>query len=148
MVSNILHPTVYRPVRSVSARLVPRRWAPIPAVLATFLVSGVMHELIFYNIGRLRPTGEMICFFLLHGASLSLEIVFKKMCEGSRFRLPPVVSGPLTLAYVIYTSFWLFFPPFLRAKSDLRGCTESLAFIEFVRNHRLVAPTDVSCPFL
>lgn len=147
MVSNTLHPTVYRPVRSISARYVPRRWAPIPAVLATFLVSGVMHELIFYNIGRLRPTGEMIGFFLLHGASLSLEIVLKKMCEG-KFSVPAVVSGPLTLAYVIYTSFWLFFPPFLRAKSDLRGCTESLAFIEFVRNHRLVAPTDFSCPFL
>lgn len=147
MVSNILHPTVYRPVRSISARFMTTKLAPIPAVLATFLVSGLMHELIFYNIGRLTPTGEMICFFLLHGASVSLEIVFKKMCDG-RFSLPRFVSGPLTLAYVIYTSFWLFFPPFLRAKSDLKGCTESLAFIEFVRNHRLVGPTDVSCPFL
>ncbi|KAH6795885.1 hypothetical protein C2S51_036871 [Perilla frutescens var. frutescens] len=147
MVSNILHPTVYRPVRSIGARYVPRKWAPVPAVLATFVVSGLMHELIFYNIGRLRPTGEMFCFFLLHGASVSSEIVVKKLCEG-KFSLPRIVSGALTLAYVIYTSFWLFFPPFLRAKSDLKGCTESLAFIEFVKNHRLVGPTDVSCPFL
>lgn len=147
MVSNILHPTVYRPVRSVSARYVPREWAGIPAVLATFLVSGLMHELIFYNIGRLRPSGEMIGFFLLHGASMSLEIVVKKMCDG-KLRLPRIVSGALTLAYVIYTSFWLFFPPFLRAKSDIKSCRESLAFLEFVRNHRLVGPSDVSCPFL
>ncbi|KAL1567761.1 acyl-CoA--sterol O-acyltransferase 1-like [Salvia divinorum] len=147
MVSNILHPTVYRPVRSVAGRLGLSRWAAIPAVLATFLVSGLMHELIFYNIGRLRPSGEMIGFFLLHGVSLSVEIVVKKLCEG-RLRLPRIVSGVLTLGYVIYTSFWLFFPPFLRAKSDLKSCRESLAFIEFVRNHRLVEPSEVSCPFL
>ncbi|KAG6384231.1 hypothetical protein SASPL_113950 [Salvia splendens] len=147
MVSNILHPTVYRPMRSVSARIGPRKWASIPAVLATFMVSGVMHELIVYNIGRLRPSGEMIGFFVLHGASLSLEIVVKKVCEG-RFRLPRIVSGVLTLGYVIYTSFWLFFPPFLRAKSDLKSCRESLAFVESVKNHRLVGPTEVSCPFL
>ncbi|XP_042040393.1 acyl-CoA--sterol O-acyltransferase 1-like isoform X2 [Salvia splendens] len=164
MVSNILHPTVYRPVRAASARLGLGRWAAIPAVLATFLVSGLMHELIFYNIGRMRPSGEMIGFFLLHGVSLSLEIVVKKMCEG-RLRLPRAVAGVLTLGYVIYTSFWLFFPPFLRAKSDLRSCRESLAFMEFVRNRRLVEPSvqtvtsglivslagiigDISCPSL
>lgn len=147
MASNILHPTVYSPVRSISTRFMPRKWAPIPAVLATFLVSGLMHELILYNIGRLRPTGEVMCFFLIHGVSVSVEIVFKKICDG-KFTLPGFVSGPLTLAYVIYTSFWLFFPPFLRAKADLKGCTESLAFIEFVKNHRLVNSSDVSCPFL
>ncbi|KAG6420501.1 hypothetical protein SASPL_117032 [Salvia splendens] len=143
MVSNILHPTVYRPVRSVIG---PGKWTAIPAVLATFMVSGVMHELIVYNIGRLWPSGEMIGFFVLHGASLSLEIVVKKLCEG-RFRLPRIVSGVLTLGYVIYTSFWVFFPPFLRAKSDLKSCRESLAFVESVKNHRLVGPSEVSCPF-
>ncbi|KAG6386892.1 hypothetical protein SASPL_152069 [Salvia splendens] len=112
-----------------------------------FLVSGLTHELIFYNIGRMRPSGEMIGFFLLHGVSLSIEIVVKKMCEG-RLRLPRIVSGVLTLGYVIYTSFWLFFPPFMRAKSDLRSIRESLAFMEFVRNRRLVEPSEVSCPFL
>ncbi|KAI3456532.1 hypothetical protein Pfo_013195 [Paulownia fortunei] len=147
MVPSILHPTVYQPVRSISARFMDRKWAAIPAVLATFLVSGLVHELVLYNIGRLRPTGEMICFFLIHGVSLSLEIVIKKILFG-RFSLPGIVSGPLTLAYVIHTSFWLFFPPFLRAKADLKGCTESLAFIEFVKTRRLVSPTEISCPFL
>lgn len=148
MVPNVLHPTVYRPVRSVSARVVGRKWAPIPAVLAAFSVSGLMHELIFYNIGRLRPSGEMMCFFLVHGVSLSSEIVVKKMVIDTKFAPPIMVSRALTLVYVMYTSFWLFFPPFLRAKADLKGCTESMAFVEFVRNRRLVDPSDVSCPFI
>lgn len=147
MVTNILHPTIYRPVRSFSDRFLARELARIVAVLATFFVSGIMHELIFYNIGRMRPSGEMICFFLLHGISLSVEIAVKRMCEG-KCSVPRVVSRVLTLSYVIYTSFWLFIPPFLRAKSDLKSCRETLAFIEFVRNRRLVGPSDVSCPFL
>ncbi|KAL0398845.1 UNVERIFIED_CONTAM: Acyl-CoA--sterol O-acyltransferase 1 [Sesamum radiatum] len=147
MVPNILQPTVYHPVRWLAARFMDRKWAAIPGVLATFLVSGLMHELVLYNIGRLRPSGEMMCFFLLHGVSLSVEIVIKKILRG-KFSLPRIVSGPLTLVYVMYTSFLLFFPPFLRSKADVKGCTESLAFIEFIKNHRLVSPNDISCPFL
>ncbi|KAL3820795.1 hypothetical protein ACJIZ3_006700 [Penstemon smallii] len=146
-VSNILHPTVYKPVRAYSARFVSRKWAPIPAISATFLVSGLMHELIFYNFGRVRPNGQASCFFLLHGFSLSVEIVLKHLLNG-RFRVPGIVSGPLVLAYVILTSIWLFFPPFLRAKAEVKACTEVLAFVEFVINHRLVSPSDLSCPYL
>ncbi|KAK4485017.1 hypothetical protein RD792_007625 [Penstemon davidsonii] len=146
-VSNILHPTVYKPVRALSARFMSRKCAPIPAILATFLVSGLMHELIFYNFGRVRPNGQALCFFLLHGFSLSVEIVLKQLLNG-RFRVPGIVSGPLALAYVVLTSIWLFFPPFLRAKAEVKACTEALAFIEFVINHRLVNPSDLSCPYL
>ncbi|XP_022847597.1 acyl-CoA--sterol O-acyltransferase 1-like [Olea europaea var. sylvestris] len=137
MVSNILRPTVYDPVLSISRQVIARKWAALPPVLATFLVSGLMHELVFYNIGRLKPTGEVMCFFLLHGVSLAMEIGIKKLLKA-RFTLPRIVSGPLTLAFVITTSFWLFFPPFLRGKADFKGCTESIAFIEFVKNHQLI----------
>ncbi|KAL3625023.1 hypothetical protein CASFOL_031691 [Castilleja foliolosa] len=147
MVSNILKPTVYGPVKSLSARLISGQWAPIPAVLATFVVSGLMHELVFYNIGRLRPTGEVMGFFVIQGLSLSFEIVVKKVLDG-KFMGPGFVSRPLTLVYVMYTSFWLFFPPFLRGKAEFKACTETLAFVEFVKTRRLVGPSDMSCPFL
>ncbi|XP_057765000.1 probable long-chain-alcohol O-fatty-acyltransferase 5 [Salvia miltiorrhiza] len=147
MVPKILHPTVFQPVRRASAPLTGRRWAAIPAVFSTFLVSGLMHELVVYNFGRVRPTGEMLGFFVLHGLSLSAEIVVKKMLP-EKFRLPGVVSGMLTLGYVISTSFWLFFPPFIAAGADLKGCTESLAFLEFLKTRRLISPAHLSCPFL
>ncbi|GFZ02107.1 acyl-CoA sterol acyl transferase 1 [Actinidia rufa] len=51
MVTGILRPTVYDPVRSISSRPIGKKWAPVPAILATFFVSGVMHELIFYYAG-------------------------------------------------------------------------------------------------
>ncbi|KAH6787725.1 hypothetical protein C2S52_007277 [Perilla frutescens var. hirtella] len=147
MVPKILHPTVFQPVRSVLARLMGRKWAAIPAVMSTFFVSGLMHELVVYNFGRVRPSGEMMGFFVLHGASLSVEIVVKKMLPR-KFWLPGFVSGPLTVAYVIISSFWLFFPPFIRAGADVKGCTETLAFMEFVKTRQLVSPTQLTCPFL
>lgn len=139
MVTNILRPTVYDPVRRVSGRV-------LPAVVATFLVSGIMHELVFYNIGRVKPSGEVLCFFLLHGACLAVEIGIKKSLNG-RFRLPGFVSGTLALSFVIVTSFWLFFPPLLKNKADVKACSEFLAFIESVKHHSLVSPNNITCPF-
>lgn len=147
MVSNILRPTIYEPVRSISTSLIGKKWSPLPAVVATFLVSGLMHELVFYNIGRLKPTGEVMCYFLLHGVCLAVEIAAKRALKG-KIWVPGIISGPLTLAFVIYTSFWLFFPPFLKNRADWKGCTESLAFIEFVKHQRLISPNNFTCPFL
>lgn len=147
MVTNILRPAVYDPVRSTAAKFLPRKWAALPAVVATFLVSGIMHELVFYNIGRVKPSGEVLCFFLIHGVCLALEIGIKKAING-RFWLPGIVSGPLSLSFVILTSFWLFFPPFLRNKPDVKGCKELFAFIESVKHKKLVSSSSVSCPYL
>ncbi|KAF5728871.1 acyl-CoA--sterol O-acyltransferase 1-like [Tripterygium wilfordii] len=67
MVTSTLHATVYDPVRKVSTRVFGSKLAPLPAVVATFLVSGLMHELIFFYIGRKPPNWELTCFFVLHG---------------------------------------------------------------------------------
>ncbi|KAM7506331.1 hypothetical protein LguiB_005235 [Lonicera macranthoides] len=147
MVSSVLRPSVYDPVSSILTRVMPRRWAAVPAVMATFVVSGIMHELIFYYIGRLRTTWDVTWFFVINGVCLGAEIGVKKVVNG-RFRLPVAVSRPLTLGFVLVTAFWFFFPPFMRFKPDVKGCTESVAFIEFVRHGRLVSPANVSCPFL
>nr|GLL45666.1 acyl-CoA--sterol O-acyltransferase 1-like [Ipomoea trifida] len=136
IVSNILRPTVYVPVKSAAGRVLPGKWAMVTAVMATFVVSGVMHELVFYNIGRVRPSGEVLGFFVLHGACLGVEIRVKKWLKG-RVWVPGFVSGPLALCFVIVTSFWLFFPPFLKNKADVKVCTEFLAFVESVKHHTL-----------
>lgn len=147
MVSSILRPTVYDPVSSMLTCVMPRRWAPVPAAMATFLVSGIMHELVFYYIGRLRTTWDVTWFFVINGVCLGAEIGVKKVVNG-RFRLPVAVSRPLTLGFVLLTALWFFFPPFMRFKPDVKGCTESVAFMEFVMHGRLVSPANVSCPFL
>lgn len=146
MVTGVLHPAVYLPVRSLSGRYLPKKVAPLPAVMASFIVSGLMHELIFYYLGRLKPTWEVTWFFVLHGALVGLEVLVKREVKG-RFRLPAVVSGPLALGLVVATSFWLFFPPFLRCETELRSCKEFVAFMDLLVHGRFVGANDVSCPY-
>ncbi|KAL6281941.1 hypothetical protein ACE6H2_012870 [Prunus campanulata] len=134
MVSRILHPTVYDPVRSISRRVIGKRWAPLPAVLASFLVSAVMHELIFYYIGRTKPTWELTCFFLLHGVCLAVEIMLKQAFDG-KWKLPAAVPGPLAMTFVAVTGVWLFLPSLLvRCEADVMAYRDYLVFTEFMKN--------------
>ncbi|XP_057462500.1 acyl-CoA--sterol O-acyltransferase 1-like [Actinidia eriantha] len=133
MVTSILRPTVYHPVRLIFSRLIGKKWALVPAVLATFFVSGVMHELIFYYAGRLRPTWEVTCFFLIHGVFVATEIVIKKELNG-RLRLPAVVSGPAAIAFVVVTALWLFFPPVMRFNADAKVLREIAAIKGFIKD--------------
>lgn len=134
MVSSILRSTVYEPTRIICARVLGRSWALIAGVLASFFVSAIMHELMFYYLGRVKPTWEVTWFFILHGFCVAVEIVFKKVING-RWRLPTVVSGILAVAFVVVTGFWLFFPPFLnQCRADVRALDEYAALGAFIRN--------------
>jgi hypothetical protein len=104
MVSAILRPSVYDPVRA--------RAGNTAGVLASFLVSGLMHESMVYYLSLRRPNGGMTAFFLLHGVCC--------VAEGWSVRLwtargwpsaPRAVATLLVVLFVAATSFWLFFPP-------------------------------------
>ncbi|KAB1224951.1 Acyl-CoA--sterol O-acyltransferase 1 [Morella rubra] len=133
MASNILRTTVYDPMRHAAAGVIGSRWASLPAIFTTFAVSGLMHELVYYYMGRLKPTWEVTWFFILHGCCLIVEVVLKALFAG-RWRLPRLISGPLTIGFVIVTSFWLFFPQFLRCEADKRSLQEYATLAEFLKN--------------
>lgn len=147
MASSILRPTVYHPSRVIFSHLVPERWVSVPAVFITFLVSGLMHELIFYHLGQYTPTWEVTWFFIIHGICVGMEIVMKKT-TGRRFEQPPVVTWLLTLTFITITGLWLFFPPFLRLDPCARICRETMAFIGFVKTGHLLDPNEYACRFI
>ncbi|CAK7345082.1 unnamed protein product [Dovyalis caffra] len=132
MVTSILHPTVYNPIRSVSRRWIAKKWASLPAVIGTFLVSGLMHELIFYDIGRQKPKWEVTCFFLLHGFCLAIEIGIKREIKCT-WRLPKVVTAPLVVGSVVVSAMWLFMPTVVRCKIDVEARKEVFAFFNFMK---------------
>ncbi|KAF7120691.1 hypothetical protein RHSIM_Rhsim13G0145900 [Rhododendron simsii] len=78
MVSCALRLTVYDPTLSAWTRIVGRESASLPAVLATFMVSAVMHELMFYYLGRKRHNWEITWFSILHGVCLVVEIATRR----------------------------------------------------------------------
>ncbi|KAI9124050.1 hypothetical protein K1719_005350 [Acacia pycnantha] len=134
MVTQILRPTVYEPAYSLSIGIMGPKWASLPAVFTTFLVSGLVHELMFYYLGRVTPTWEVTWFFILHGLCLMVQIGLKKQLSGTVVQLPRVVSGPLTVGFVLVTAFWLFYPQLLQCNGDQRGLEEYAAVIVFVKN--------------
>ena len=88
--------------------------APLLAVFVTFLVSGLMHELLIYYLTRVNPTWEVTCFFIVQGMSMVVEFVLKRKVMTERWRLHRAVSTPVTKGFWVGTSFWLFFPQLLR----------------------------------
>ncbi|KAJ3679389.1 hypothetical protein LUZ60_017400 [Juncus effusus] len=104
MVNDLLRPTVYNPVRV--------RYGTCAGVLATFAVSGFMHEIIFYYITFDKPTGEVSLFFVLHGVCTALEGWCARHTNWSV--QPRPVRTVLTMGFFVCTGYWLFFPPVLR----------------------------------
>ncbi|KAK9268773.1 hypothetical protein L1049_000535 [Liquidambar formosana] len=132
MVTSILRPTVYDPLRRISIHILGRRWAPLPAICAAFVVSGLMHELLYYYFTRVSPTWEVTWFFVLHGVCTALEVVVKKVLTG-RCRLHRAVSGPLAVGFVAVTGVWLFLPQVLRNGVHERAIGEYSILIDFVK---------------
>ncbi|KAJ0968742.1 hypothetical protein J5N97_021619 [Dioscorea zingiberensis] len=126
MVTGILRPTVYHPVRA--------RFGQLAGVFSVFLVSGVMHELMFYYLTLAPPTGEVTCFFVLHGVCTAAEGIVARRLRDSGWRgVHPALAPPLVLGFVAVTGFWLFFPPIVRTGTDektLEECAAMAAFVE------------------
>ncbi|KAI9176567.1 hypothetical protein LWI28_004384 [Acer negundo] len=104
--SDILRLTVYGPTKKMFTYVFGDRWATSPAVVTTFLVSGFIHDLMFYYMVR---RGEMtVCYFLLHGMCVAVEIEIKKTFK--KWRFPRMISMSLTLGFMSITSTWFWFP--------------------------------------
>ncbi|CAM0957646.1 unnamed protein product [Alopecurus aequalis] len=123
MVPAILRPSVHGPVRA--------RYGEAAGVLASFLVSGLMHELLFYYIMRRPPSGDVTAFFVLHGVCTAAEAWWVR--HAGWWRPPRVLALPLTLAFVGGTGFWLFFPAMIRGGLDelvLQECQGMVVLME------------------
>ncbi|XP_058723726.1 long-chain-alcohol O-fatty-acyltransferase-like [Vicia villosa] len=139
-VNRVLHPTVYEPVKTFCSRWIGRKWAPLPAILATFTMSAIMHEVVFYYIKREKrtwetwePSWDATCFFILHGVCLAVQVAVRK-AFGEKVRLPTVVSWLLTVVFVMYTTLWLFVPALVRCRVYEKASRELNALNEFLND--------------
>ncbi|KAI3899792.1 hypothetical protein MKW92_021907 [Papaver armeniacum] len=133
MVTSILRPTVYNPVRFTCTRYIGEKWAQHVGVVTTFAVSGLMHELLLFYLGRVWPTWSALSLLLLHGICLSFEIEIKKCFTANRWQLHPLVIGPLIIAFMMVTSCWLIFPQFQRSGIDVKMVNEYVIVGQFVK---------------
>lgn len=123
MLSQTLRQVVYDPVTS--------RLGPTIGLIASFLVSGLMHEIIFYYLVSSRPTGEVTAFFLLQAMCIIVEHVVKR---ATTWRLHKFFACPMTISFIMISAFWLIFDPLLRSGADERVLEESMAVLTFLED--------------
>ncbi|KAG2333167.1 hypothetical protein Bca52824_004347 [Brassica carinata] len=133
MVSDILRSSVYTPVRKICQHFVNTEWAMIIGVLATFIASGVLHELLYVYLTREMHTGEVTWFFVLHGVCTMVEVLGKKKTFVGRQPVRPIVSQFLTVGFVSLTSGWLFFPQLIRSNVIENFVYEASLFLDFFK---------------
>ncbi|GJY07896.1 probable long-chain-alcohol O-fatty-acyltransferase 5 [Tanacetum coccineum] len=132
MVTNTLRHTVYKPVTLVFNSYA---WAPLVGVLVSFVVSGLMHELFVYVLAREAPTWEMTWFFVIHGVFVVVEMIVKRVVvDGGSWRLPGVVGRVGTVAFVAGTGVWLFMPPLVRRRLDVKIFEEYILVVKFIKD--------------
>ncbi|KAB2086186.1 hypothetical protein ES319_A04G011900v1 [Gossypium barbadense] len=132
MVTSILRPTVYYTMRRISTRLVGSRWTSLPAIITVFVVSGLMHELMYYYVTRVAPTWEMTWFFILHGVAVAVEVLVKKVVPV-KMRLHPVVSGAWAIGFHVVTAVWLFLPLLMRNGVDEKAIGEYCKLMDLLK---------------
>ncbi|KAE8811189.1 putative long-chain-alcohol O-fatty-acyltransferase 5 [Hordeum vulgare] len=123
----VLRPCVYSPMRALIGG---RRGAAMAAVLATFLVSGLMHEWMFYYITLQPPTGEATAYFVLQGACTVVESWWAS--HKGWWRPPRMAATPLTLAFATITGIRFLLPPLVRSGAATEGIAECEAIVAFV----------------
>ncbi|XWS19325.1 hypothetical protein CRYUN_Cryun31cG0005500 [Craigia yunnanensis] len=117
--SNILRETVHKPIRKMLTGFVGVGAARVLTLICSLVVSGVLHEMLFYYItcGK-KPTWEVTCYFVLQGLSMAFEASFKKCVRIKEWPtwnlLHPVVSAIWTCGFVVVTFFWLLVLPVWR----------------------------------
>lgn len=123
MSSDILRQTVYDPTRKSLAGVVGLGGAKMGAMISTLVVSGIMHELVFYYITfGSKPTWEVAWYFVLQGLCMVLEAGLMRLAKLKGWTpLHPAVSIVLTVGFVIVTCYWLLILPAWRmSKGECR----------------------------
>lgn len=133
MASSILRTIVYNPARLIWDPILGQLCGQMLSIFVTFVVSALMHELIYYYVTRVPPTWEVTCFLLLHGACTAAEVGVKKAVKG-RFQLHRAISGQITMAFFFVTGGWLMFPQLLRNGVDVKAIQEISLLVDFVRS--------------
>ncbi|KAJ8770503.1 hypothetical protein K2173_017994 [Erythroxylum novogranatense] len=118
--SSILRHTIHDPTKNALLGIVGVGPAKVVALITTLVVSGIMHELMFYYITcGLTPSWEMTWFFVLHGLCMAFESIFKYLARARGWSpVHSAISRLLTLGFVLATFYRLLVLPVLRSAQN------------------------------
>ncbi|XP_047958327.1 long-chain-alcohol O-fatty-acyltransferase-like [Salvia hispanica] len=130
--SSCLKSTIFYPILDRASRILGRKWAAVVALVVTFVVSDVMHEIIFYYMDRVRFGWGLPTLFIFQGICVVIESTIKKKIKA-KWRLPQRVIGPLIFVFNVISFMWLILPELLEHRVDDRVLGEYVALAEYIR---------------
>eukprot|EP00877_Chromochloris_zofingiensis_P012585 jgi/Chrzof1/7580/Cz02g29020.t1 len=83
----------------------------LTAMLATFALSGLIHEAILAYVNRPYYPGPWFMFFFIQGPLLAVEMRVHKHLRATHKQLPFTAAWTLTTACLLLTAYMFFFPP-------------------------------------
>ncbi|KAL5703984.1 hypothetical protein ACHQM5_022468 [Ranunculus cassubicifolius] len=137
--SSLLRTSIHIPTKFLFTPILGKRWAmrTMSSLLrTTFVVSGLMHELMQYYITHQWPTWEVFWLFIIQGVALSIEIEVKKIAATKGWKLHPGISLLLTSGFMAATVLPLGYAEFTRAGADVREIEEYSALFAYLK-HKL-----------
>ncbi|GJV79920.1 putative ribonuclease H-like domain-containing protein [Tanacetum coccineum] len=129
-VTSILRHTIFKPIINIFSS---KEWTSFSAIMASFLVSGLMHELFFYYVTRVNPTWENASYFMLQGIYVVVELLAKRALARTFSSGAVVVARLFTVGFVVVTSFWLFFPSLIRSNANVKAIEEFKLLVHFAK---------------
>ncbi|KAL0738866.1 hypothetical protein Bca4012_015076 [Brassica carinata] len=93
---------VYAPVQDISK--LNSGLTKFMTIFTTFLVAGLLHELLQFYTTRVTPSGEISLLYVLHGIYTAWEMVAKRIPFGWRWEVRAA------MAFAAVTIGWLYFP--------------------------------------
>ena len=112
-----------KPTTAEAAIPKPSLTARLAGVFATFLTSGLLHELSFWGISR-HMTGEITLFFVIQGALVALE----GATNIHKANLPRPFKTAVILTVMLATAHLCFFAPLLQAGLTECGMSQARSF--------------------
>lgn len=129
--TDILRLTIFRPIYKYVTKILGRTWAYFFAIMGTFLVSGLMHELLNYHIFRTGSNWGYTYFFVMQGLSVVIEGDLKKKF-ARRWHLPEVIVAPMVIGFIMSTFVWLVILDLMQRNIDTIVVKEYVVVCEFL----------------
>ena len=85
----------------------------------TFLVSGLIHELIFWCAAETDTS-----FFVFQGLCTALEVGYRRSSLSRYIKSPRFIVIPVLFIFLFKTVIWLLFPTFTRSGAHVEAIAE------------------------
>ncbi|WOH09746.1 hypothetical protein DCAR_0729204 [Daucus carota subsp. sativus] len=133
--TKILRSTIFSPIFQYTSKTLGHAGALIFSIMGTFLVSALMHALLYYQVFRVLPSWSFLCFFVFQGLCLIIEGAMRSRFATIRQGFRP----PFIYFFLMSTFAWLVMSDMVEQNAD------TVLVNQFIASWKVVLPSQFIC---